>query len=110
VRERGKSENLFRVHIDGSQEQQLTNTVEWNKYLLVTPENWLLFQSNRDGNAEIYRMRLDGSQVQRLTDAEGIDSQPMIVPLLPIVAYHEIWLGVGIWLIVAAIGWGWRQK
>lgn len=37
---------------------------------------YIVFQSNRDGNLEIYRMKRDGSQQIRLTNATGPDLQP----------------------------------
>jgi Tol biopolymer transport system component len=41
---------------------------------------WVVFSSNRDGDAELYAMRADGSDPVRLTSAKGYDGGPFFSP------------------------------
>jgi len=41
---------------------------------------WIVFSSNRDGDAELYAMRADGSGTVRLTNTKGYDGGPFFSP------------------------------
>jgi TolB protein len=60
--------DLYRIRLDGTGEQRLTDNREGNFEPVISPDGaWVAFGSSRDQNAEIYRMRLDGSDETRLT-------------------------------------------
>jgi dipeptidyl aminopeptidase/acylaminoacyl peptidase len=60
--------DLYRIRLDGTGEQRLTDNREGNFEPVISPDGaWVAFGSSRDQNAEIYRMRLDGSEETRLT-------------------------------------------
>ena len=66
------SVDIHAVNIDGSNSRKLTNTgIDW--YPRFNGPT-LLFNSLRDGNAEIYRMNLDGTNPQRVTTNTSYDS------------------------------------
>jgi len=61
---------LYRIRLDGSDVQNLTNS-PWNDYFAsFTPDGQgIIFLSDRDGNGELYRVSLDGRDVQNLTNS-----------------------------------------
>jgi TolB protein len=57
---------------DGSNKTRLTNQPGQDTYPSMSPDGkFIVFESYRDGHAEIYRMDEDGSNVIRLTTFDG---------------------------------------
>jgi TolB protein len=66
--------DIYRMRIDGSDMQQLTNSSTTDNGPVWSPDGqWIAFWSMRDGNIEVYRMRADGSNEQRLTFDQSWD-------------------------------------
>ena len=76
--------DLFRARPDGSDFQNLTNTLSLEEYYEKwSPDgNWMYFVHNRTPNSgtDLYRMRPDGSERQRLTDHENVASFGWVSP------------------------------
>lgn len=67
-----QTSNIYSVNVDGRNLQQLTSTgMDWYPRF---DGSSLIFNSLRDGNAEIYTMKADGSGVRRLTTNLVYDS------------------------------------
>jgi TolB protein len=60
------------MNVDGSNLRRLTESPQQDTYPSMSPDGKsIVFESYRDGHAEIYRMNADGSGVARLTHFEG---------------------------------------
>lgn len=67
-----QSTDIYSIDLDGSNLQKLTNTgADWYPRF---DGSTLIFNSQRDGNAEIYSMSVDGSNAHRLTNNTVYDS------------------------------------
>ncbi len=65
------------VDLDGSNDVALTEEDGRNEDPSWTSDGqWIVFQSERDGNFEIYKMKSDGSESQRLTNHLAWDGWP----------------------------------
>lgn len=72
---------IYKVRIDGSDSQRLTNTLGHNNYPTWSPDGkWIAFASSRDGKMQIYKMRDDGSDVHQLTTNDGASTLPTWSP------------------------------
>lgn len=59
--------DIYKVRMDGSDLQNLTNDESWNTHPVWSQDGaWIVFASDRTGNFDIYKMRTDGSNVQNL--------------------------------------------
>lgn len=71
------SQDIYVVNSDGSQVQRLTETEADNLSPAWTPDNRLLFRSQREGQWGIYLMAADGSNPELLVETEAkADWQP----------------------------------
>jgi Tol biopolymer transport system component len=60
--------DIYRVQLDGSQLQNLTNSPAKEFNLQITPDGqWIVFELT--DTREFYRMRLDGSEVQNISNS-----------------------------------------
>ena len=60
------------MNVDGSDPRRLTDSPAQDTYPSMSPDGEsIVFESYRDGHAEIYRMTADGTKVQRLTHFDG---------------------------------------
>jgi Periplasmic component of the Tol biopolymer transport system len=87
----GRSQ-IFTCHLDAprigafarqscSQVRQITSQASNTRPAWTPDGQFLLFNSNRDGNPEIYQMKADGSEPLRLTENEGVrDEDPAVHP------------------------------
>ncbi|MGW9684098.1 hypothetical protein [Flagellimonas sp. 2504JD1-5] len=68
---------LLLSQTDGWKETCLTHNAADDRYASYSPDgNWIVFESNRDGNWEIYLMDNQGGNVQRLTNNPSDDRRP----------------------------------
>ena len=66
---------------DGKRERALLATPDLDYSPSFSPDGqWLVFTSERDGQAEIYRVHPDGSGLERLTDHPAFDDQAALSP------------------------------
>lgn len=62
------------VDLDGTNDIALTEADGRNENPSWSADSqWIVFQSERDGNFEIYKMKSDGSEIQRLTNNSAWD-------------------------------------
>ncbi|WP_420320450.1 hypothetical protein [Flagellimonas sp.] len=62
---------------EGWKETCLTNNSADDRYASYSPDgNWIVFESNRDGNWEIYLMDTAGENLKRLTNNPADDRRP----------------------------------
>lgn len=72
---------IFLMNADGSGLTRLTNNGSVDEFAHLSPDGTrVVFESQRDGNAEIYVMNSDGSNQVRLTSAPGSDGEPSWSP------------------------------
>jgi TolB protein len=75
---------VMTLHIadaDGKSERALLATPDLDySPSFSTDGQWLVFTSERDGQAEIYRVHPDGSGLERLTDHHAFDDQGALSP------------------------------
>jgi Tol biopolymer transport system component len=72
----GVNNDIFKMGIDGSGAQNLTNHLSDDRHMSFSPDGAkVVFESDRDGNIELYIMNSDGSNQQRLTTSTGFDFQ-----------------------------------
>jgi TolB protein len=77
----GPDADIFVMQADGSSVVQLTRNDAYDGTPVWTPDGqFLLFATERDGNAEVYRMRADGSEQSNLTRHPGADGHPRVSP------------------------------
>jgi hypothetical protein len=66
--------DIFKVKLDGTGEQRLTDTKGYDAEATVCGKDGsIVFTSTRDGDIELYRMDADGKNVKRLTHTVGYD-------------------------------------
>ena len=75
---------VMTLHIadaDGKRERALlaTSNLDYSPSFSADGQ-WVVFTSERDGQAEIYRVRPDGSGMERLTDHPAFDDQAALSP------------------------------
>lgn len=80
--------NLFRVNIDGTDEQQLT-TKGGTEPAINRRGDKIAFISTRDGRPQLYLMGLDGSNQTLLCQTSGEVSQPFFTPNRDNLAFLE---------------------
>jgi len=72
---KGNAGDIFVMDADGSNVRRLTTTPGTGNFShnpAWSPDgNWIVFDSNRNGNDEIYVMSADGSNVKQLTNTPG---------------------------------------
>ena len=72
--------DLYRMRLDGSEQQKLTPSPGDDRNPTISPDGqWIVFDARRDGH-EIYRMGLDGSEPQNLTQLPEHPCCPAISP------------------------------
>ena len=73
--------DIYRIPVEGGQEQQLTNTPGLDDGPEYTPDSrYIYFNSVRSGGMQIWRMRPDGSRPEQCTDDEYNNWFPHILP------------------------------
>ncbi|MGD0752785.1 MAG: biopolymer transporter TolR [Anaerolineales bacterium] len=73
--------DIFRVPVEGGEEEQLTNTPGLDDGPEYTPDGrYIYFNSVRTGGMQVWRMRPDGSRQEQLTDDEYNNWFPHISP------------------------------
>lgn len=88
--ERDGDDEIYRVNVDGSNLQQLTNNTVGDVQPSFSPDGTrIIFASDRDGNYEIYTMNTDGSNVQRITNSADDDRGPRFSPDGTKILFHR---------------------
>lgn len=89
----GPTQNLWITDVDGSRQKQLSDNVDFNRAVAVSPDGrYIVFVSTHDGKQHLWRVDADGSHMQRLTD--GIrDNFPVVSPDSQWVVYKSNSLG-----------------
>ena len=64
------------MNSDGSLQTRLTNNAANDFAAVFTWENFILFETDRDGNTEVYRMDSDGQNLIDLTNNAANDKVP----------------------------------
>jgi len=73
--------DIYRIPVEGGEEEQLTNTPGLNDGPEYTPDGrYIYFNSVRSGGMQIWRMRPDSSGQEQLTDDEYNNWFPHISP------------------------------
>jgi len=73
--------DIYRIPVEGGEEEQLTNTPGLDDGPEYTPDGiYIYFNSLRSGGMQIWRMRSDGSRPEQLTDDEYNNWFPHISP------------------------------
>jgi Tol biopolymer transport system component/putative hemolysin len=73
--------DIFVMNADGSDPRNLTDSTTNDMYAVWSPDGqYIVFQSNRDGDWEIYVMGADGSNPRNLTNHEDNDFLPAWSP------------------------------
>jgi Tol biopolymer transport system component len=75
--DQGGQRDIYRVELDGSGLQNLTNSPALDQNPTVAGEQ-VIFTSYRDGNAELYAVPLRGGAAQRLTTTSRDESDPVL--------------------------------
>jgi dipeptidyl aminopeptidase/acylaminoacyl peptidase len=72
---------LFIADADGKNPKQLVpgTSIEYNASF-SSDGQWVIFTSERTGNADLFRVRTDGTALERLTDSPAYDDQRAISP------------------------------
>ncbi len=79
--DRHASFDLFTVKRDGTGLMRLTDAPGYDAEGNFSRDGqWIVFTSQRTGDAEIYTMKSDGTQVRRLTNVKGYDGGPFFSP------------------------------
>jgi TolB protein len=72
---------LFVANRDGSGERPLLAAPDTDYDPVWSPDgSWIVFTSDRSGQAELYRVKPDGSSLERLTDDPAYDDQAAFSP------------------------------
>ncbi|MET1083532.1 MAG: hypothetical protein ABWY12_10860 [Burkholderiales bacterium] len=73
---------LFIANVDGSNEHRLLLTASRLDYNPAWSKDgqWIVFTSERDGQAELYRVKADGTALERLTNHPSYDDQGGLSP------------------------------
>ncbi|MEW6155863.1 MAG: S9 family peptidase [Verrucomicrobiota bacterium] len=86
IAEVDKAENktnsdIWIVSVNGGEPRQLTNSPKHDRHARWSPDgNWLVFESNRDGDFQIYIIAADGGEARRLTKISTEATQPVWAP------------------------------
>jgi Tol biopolymer transport system component len=75
--DQGGQRDIYRIELDGSGLQNLTNSPALDQNPTVAGEQ-VIFTSYRDGNAELYAVPLRGGAAQRLTTTSRDESDPVL--------------------------------
>jgi Tol biopolymer transport system component len=79
--ERNGQYDIYRIPVEGGEEEQLTNTPGLEDGPEYTPDGrYIYFNSMRKGGMQIWRMKPDGSRPEQLTDDEYNNWFPHISP------------------------------
>ncbi len=79
--DRHASFDLFTVKRDGTGLMRLTDAPGYDAEANFSRDGqWIVFTSQRTGDAEIYTMKSDGTQVRRVTNVKGYDGGPFFSP------------------------------
>ncbi len=79
--ERNGQYDIYKIHVDGGDEIQLTNTKSLDDGSEYSPDGkYIYFNSARTGTMQVWRMRPDGSEQEQLTFDEYNDWFPHISP------------------------------
>ena len=71
---------LFVADADGKNERALPHQEREYSPSLTSDGNWVVFTSERAGQADLYRMHPDGSGLEQLTDDPAFDDQGSLSP------------------------------
>lgn len=75
------SSSLFIANADGSNEQALLRDASMDYDAAFSADGqWIVFTSERRGQAKIFRVRRDGSHFEQLTDGDSFDDQATFSP------------------------------
>ncbi|HUF64766.1 MAG TPA: protein kinase [Gemmatimonadaceae bacterium] len=70
--------------------RQITSATERIEAISVSADGqWLAFDSDRSGNAEIYKMRIDGTELQQVTNHPSDDFRPTWSPDGREITFHS---------------------
>ena len=72
---------LYIANADGSGEHALFPSSGFDYNASFSPDGqWVIFTSERTGNADLFRVRPDGTGLEQLTDSPAYDDQAAISP------------------------------
>lgn len=93
--------DIFRVHIETHETEQLTNHPAYDCCASYSPDGrFIAFASDRDGHREIYTMHADGTHIQRLTFNSYDDQYPNWSPVIDLPFNHTKLIGLTTCLII----------
>src|SRR5215469_3263486 len=72
---------LFIANADGTSEHKLLSSPGFDYNASFSPDGqWIVFTSERSGQADLYRVRVDGTGLEQLTDNPASDDQAAFSP------------------------------
>ncbi len=80
VRHQAGGKAIYLVDHDGKNERQLTGNDAGENFSWSPDRNWIVYESDKDGNPNIYKIRSDGTGETRLTDNSADDIFPRWSP------------------------------
>ena len=86
---------------DGSDARQVTNDMHYDRYPGWSPDGeWLIYDSERDGNRDLYLVPVEGGTPRRVTMDGALDRHADWFPEANLLAFHSSRSGnFDIWLV-----------